>query len=131
MEAPVPVPGSATNETLFFRGAAIFNASVEHLLTVGLAAAEEVVLKGCSAGGLAVFLHCDFFAGMLRAAGVRARVTCMPDAGFFRDHVTFAGAPLYTPQQQWVFSAMNATQVDAGCLAAHVGADAWKCFFAE
>jgi hypothetical protein len=47
------------------------------------------------------------------------------------DHPDYTGKPYYTPQQQWVFLNMNATQVNAACLAAHSGADAWKCFFAE
>lgn len=128
--AAMPVVGDVT---LHFRGADIFNATFNRLLALGMGAAKEVILKGCSAGGLAVYLHCDLFAAMLRAAGSAARVVCMPDAGFFRmDYDTVAGAPHYTPEQQWVFEAQGVVQMDAGCVAAHAGSnDTWRCFFAE
>ena len=92
-----------------------------------------MVLKGCSAGGLAVYLHCDLFADMLKAAGSSARVVCMPDAGFFRmDIPTYNGVPHYTPEQQWVYAYQGVTQMDAGCVAAHAASnDTWRCFFAE
>ena len=118
---------------LHFSGAFIFNATVAKLLTLGLGDAKEIVLKGCSAGGLAVYLHCDLFAAMMKEAGSSARVTCMPDAGFFRmDVPTVTGAPHYTPQQQWVYSYQGVVQMDAGCVAAHAATnDTWRCFFAE
>ncbi len=92
-----------------------------------------MILKGCSAGGLAVYLHCDLFAEMLAATGSKARVVCMPDAGFFRmDYDTFAGPAKYTPEQQWVYAYQGVTQMDAGCVAAHAATnDTWRCFFAE
>jgi hypothetical protein len=57
----------------------------------------------------------------------------MPDAGYFRmDTDTFAGAPLYTPEQQWVYSYQGVTLLDAGCVAVHAATnDTWRCFFAE
>ena len=42
----------------------------------------QAILTGCSAGGLATFIHCDDFRNLLpKSAGVK----CMPDAGFFMD----------------------------------------------
>lgn len=119
--------------TLHFRGADIFNATVASLLAMGMNKAKEVILKGCSAGGLAVYLHCDLFADMLKEAGVDARVVCMPDAGFFRmDIPDVNGAPRYTPEQQWVYSTQGVVQMDKGCVAAHAASnDTWRCFFAE
>ena len=98
-----------------------------------MGAAKEIILKGCSAGGLAVYLHCDLFADLMREAGSAARVTCMPDAGFFRyDINTTAGQPLYTPQEEWVYYAQGVVQMDKGCVAAHAATnDTWQCFFAE
>jgi len=118
---------------LHFRGADIFNATVASLLALGMNQAKEVILKGCSAGGLAVYLHCDIFADMLKEAGVEARVICMPDAGFFRmDVPDVSGAPRYTPEQQWVYSTQGVVQMDKGCVAAHAATnDTWRCFFAE
>ena len=119
--------------TLHFAGAHIFNATIARLLALGMGAAQESILKGCSAGGLAVYLHCDLFADMMREAGSAARVTCMPDAGYFRYGVnTTAGQPLYTPQEEWVYYAQGVVQMDKGCVAAHAATnDTWQCFFAE
>ena len=46
---------------LHFAGAAIFNATVARLLDLGLADATEVILKGCSAGGLTIYLNTHMF----------------------------------------------------------------------
>uniref|UniRef100_A0A803M0A9 Pectin acetylesterase n=1 Tax=Chenopodium quinoa TaxID=63459 RepID=A0A803M0A9_CHEQI len=49
------------NSSLYFRGQKIWQAIISDLLPQGLAHAEKALLSGCSAGGLAVFLHCDNF----------------------------------------------------------------------
>ena len=36
-----------------------------------------------------------------------------------------------TPQYKWVAETMSTLQTDAGCLAAHAGGDAWRCFLAQ
>ncbi|KAJ8448719.1 hypothetical protein Cgig2_010606 [Carnegiea gigantea] len=43
---------------------------------------NEALLSGCSAGGLATFLHCDSFTKFLPG---NATVKCLSDAGFFLD----------------------------------------------
>ncbi|KAL4346508.1 hypothetical protein GQ457_17G025370 [Hibiscus cannabinus] len=62
-------------------GKRIWEAIVNDLLSKGLANAHQALLTGCSAGGLATFLHCDSFARMLPKASVK----CLSDAGFFLD----------------------------------------------
>ncbi|KAK8981570.1 hypothetical protein V6N11_027982 [Hibiscus sabdariffa] len=66
---------------LYFRGKRIWEAIVRDLLSKGMANAHQALLTGCSAGGLATFLHCDSFARMLPKASVK----CLSDAGFFLD----------------------------------------------
>lgn len=44
---------------------------------------------------------------------------------------TTRNQPLYTPQQQWVFSAQGVTQMDKGCVATRAPGHEWECFFAE
>ena len=74
-------PSAAPDGTqLYFRGAAIFDASVDALLAAGMAGATDIILKGCSAGGLATFLHADYFVERMRARAPGARVVAMPDA---------------------------------------------------
>ena len=51
---------SAEVDELFFRGTAIIEATLRRLQSdYGLAQAEDVLLTGCSAGGLAAFLQAD------------------------------------------------------------------------
>lgn len=127
-----PVPsGGAHSVDLHFRGAAIFNATIQALLARGMAQAEAIILKGCSAGGLATWLHADMFAEWMASASSAAKVVSVADAGFFMDHNATTGAPTMTPQYQWVAETMQTRQVDAGCLAAHPGADWWRCFLAQ
>jgi len=67
---------------VYYRGARLLRAIMASLLanaTVGLSSATDVVVSGCSAGGLSTFLHADEWAARLPAA----KVAAMPDSGFF------------------------------------------------
>ncbi|GER56205.1 pectinacetylesterase family protein [Striga asiatica] len=65
---------------LHYRGSRIFKAIVEELLTKGLQNAQNVILAGNSAGGLATILNCDRFRAMVPK---NARLKCVSDSGFF------------------------------------------------
>ncbi|XP_076959180.1 pectin acetylesterase 8-like [Bidens hawaiensis] len=65
---------------LYFRGARVFNVIVEELMSLGMKNAQNALLSGCSAGGLAAILNCDKFRGYFPAG---TRVKCVPDAGYF------------------------------------------------
>ncbi|KAL0403146.1 UNVERIFIED_CONTAM: Pectin acetylesterase 9 [Sesamum radiatum] len=67
---------------LYFRGQRIWQAIILDLLPKGLGQAKKALLSGCSAGGLATFLHCDNFTSYLPK---NASVKCLSDAGFFLD----------------------------------------------
>lgn len=83
---------SGNNETvtnynghnLYFRGFrnlhAIFNDLYENR---GLNKATDVVVSGCSAGGLATYLHVDWWRARLPH---KAMVVGLPDSGFFLDY---------------------------------------------
>lgn len=80
---------SQKNETqLFFRGQRIWEAVMDELLSIGLSNAKQVLLSGCSAGGLATLIHCDDFRGILPKD---ATVKCLADAGFFLDEKDVTG----------------------------------------
>ncbi|MCD7449030.1 hypothetical protein HAX54_048467 [Datura stramonium] len=68
----------ATN--LHFRGARIFNAVIEELLTKGLKNAKNAILAGSSAGGYPAILYCDRFRNLLSNT---SRVKCLVDCGYF------------------------------------------------
>ncbi|KAJ7969943.1 Pectin acetylesterase [Quillaja saponaria] len=67
---------------LYFRGQKIWEAIIRDLLPKGLGQARKALLSGCSAGGLATFLHCDNFTSYLPKD---TSVKCLSDAGFFLD----------------------------------------------
>lgn len=84
----------------YFRGQRVWDATVRHLLSIGMAAADQVLLAGCSAGGLAVILHCDQFQAFFprsnnaAAAGgttTTTTVKCLADAGLFLDATDVSG----------------------------------------
>lgn len=68
----------------YFQGHSIIEEVGESLLQLyGLGSATEVILTGCSAGGIGTILNCDFVATKLggnRPGG--PRVTCRPEAGW-------------------------------------------------
>ncbi|PKU83136.1 pectin acetylesterase 5 isoform X1 [Dendrobium catenatum] len=73
---------------LFFRGQHVWEAIIDQLLSEGLAKAKQAFLTGCSAGGLATFIHCDNFRNRLPKD---ATVKCLADAGFFLDEKDISG----------------------------------------
>uniref|UniRef100_A0A251V9M0 Pectin acetylesterase n=1 Tax=Helianthus annuus TaxID=4232 RepID=A0A251V9M0_HELAN len=68
------------DNNLYFRGARVFDAIVEELMSIGMKDAQNVLLSGCSAGGLASILNCDKFRGFFPQ---NTRVKCVSDAGYF------------------------------------------------
>eukprot|EP00040_Diaphanoeca_grandis_P032659 m.198465 g.198465 ORF g.198465 m.198465 type:complete len:410 (-) comp32695_c3_seq1:82-1311(-) len=120
---------SLPEKQMWFRGKHILKAMQTDLLTNrGLATSTDVVISGCSAGGLATFLHVDNWADLLTTAAPKAKVRGMPDSGFFLDT---EHQPMYHSNMQWVFNYMNSTSgVNDACIAANVGME-WKCIFAE
>ncbi|XP_023552008.1 pectin acetylesterase 9 [Cucurbita pepo subsp. pepo] len=67
---------------LYFKGQKIWESIILELLPKGLGTARKALLSGCSAGGLATFLHCENFSKYLPR---NASVKCLSDAGFFLD----------------------------------------------
>ncbi|KAG8386906.1 hypothetical protein BUALT_Bualt03G0197500 [Buddleja alternifolia] len=71
------------------RGARIFNVVMEDLLAKGMKDADNAILAGGSAGGLATILHCDGFRTLIPNA---SRVKCLSDSGFFLHAKDLPGA---------------------------------------
>lgn len=126
---PVIVTKGAT--PIYFRGARVLRAMIDFLRAEGLSAATEVVVSGCSAGGLATYAHADTWS----AALPKARVTALADSGFFLDF-NATGMPFnYTFPGRMLWTYMN-TNVSGGgllspaCTSTHTGSE-WMCMFAE
>ncbi|KAK3030386.1 hypothetical protein RJ639_038914 [Escallonia herrerae] len=73
---------------LHFRGQRIWLAAMEDLMSKGMRYANQALLSGCSAGGLASILHCDEFRDLLPRS---TKVKCLSDAGLFMDAVDVSG----------------------------------------
>ncbi|CAI8603632.1 unnamed protein product [Vicia faba] len=82
--------GDSENEAagLQFRGQKIWLAAIEELMSQGMDNAEQALLSGCSAGGLASIIHCDEFQSLLPKS---SKVKCFSDAGFFLDAIDVSG----------------------------------------
>ncbi|GER43583.1 pectinacetylesterase family protein [Striga asiatica] len=82
--------GDGDNEPagLHFRGHLIFRAAMDELMSKGMRYADQALLSGCSAGGLASILHCDEFRGLFPAT---TKVKCLSDAGLFLDAIDVSG----------------------------------------
>lgn len=133
---------------LFFRGKRVREAMAQDLFeSRGLASATDLVVSGCSAGGLATFLHTDQWCDELLSRNPGAKCVGLPDSGFFLDYQdpqvqctpesgsssklgdTINGN--YHCGLKWSFAMQNATAgVHQECIAAHTGEE-WMCMFAE
>ncbi|KAL0375878.1 UNVERIFIED_CONTAM: Pectin acetylesterase 10 [Sesamum calycinum] len=73
---------------LQFRGQKIWLAAMEELMSKGMRNADQALLSGCSAGGLASILHCDEFRTLFP---ISTTVKCLTDAGLFMDSADVSG----------------------------------------
>lgn len=129
VEAPVQVAGYAP---IFYRGARVLTASIESALAAGLSSATDVVISGCSAGGLSVYLHIDKWAAAIHAAQPSARVVGLADSGFFVDYNASGSALTFPERMQWTYENGNISgALSAACLARFSVEEGWKCFMAE
>jgi hypothetical protein len=123
-----PVVVAPDAPPIFFRGARVLRAMIPFLISEGLGDATEVVITGCSAGGLSTYAHADTWA----AALPKARVVAMPDSGFFLNYNS-TGPLTYPARMKWTWDNTNVSggnMLSPKCLAAHVGYE-WFCMFAE
>ncbi|XP_055807864.1 pectin acetylesterase 12-like isoform X1 [Solanum dulcamara] len=73
---------------LQFRGQRIWGAAMAELMSKGMRNAQQALLSGCSAGGLASILHCDEFRTLFPSS---TKVKCLSDAGLFMDATDVSG----------------------------------------
>jgi len=105
------------------------DATFQALLARGLNRAVNVLLTGCSAGGLAAYMHTDYVASLLPTTVTKFR--SVPISGFFLLHNTVESKSVYPDQIKYIFNLANSTNgVNAACIAAKTAADQWQCNFA-
>ena len=127
LDSPVAINASFS---LHFRGRAILDAVLDELISVeGLARAQSVLLKGCSAGGQAVYLAADHVGARVAAVAPSARFAAAPGAGMFLNVSAFGGLYSFASVYRWVHDAQNASgSTSAACRAALGAEEAWQCF---
>ena len=119
------------SKTVHYRGRRILQAVVKRLtreLRLGEEPGTEILLVGCSAGGLAVTLNADTIRSMLPVTVTKFKA--ISGSGFFLDAVSVEDVPVYETQMRAVFEMQAlSTTLSAPCQAKHVGAE-WRCVFA-
>jgi len=117
---------SPSAPTLYFHGLNIRQAVVASLrASYGFDDTTDLVVGGCSAGGLAAYLHVDYYAQQVPKAFTRG----LPDSGFFLDgNYTRDGKPDYEWRMSNLYQFMNSSAgiIDTDCTA-KLG---YKCLFA-
>jgi hypothetical protein len=100
-------PVAFGSQLVYFRGATVLK---ELLVTLDakfrLTAARDVLVSGCSAGGLSAILHVDRIRAFVPAA---RRVASVPDSGFFLNATNVGGAFEYGAQMASGWRLHNAT----------------------
>ena len=91
--------------------------------------AVNLVETGCSAGGLATYLHADYVKDLIPHSGA---YYSLPISGYFADYPSVAnGTFVYSEQIASIYAISNAS-TNAACQAARQATgDAWRCNMAE
>jgi photosystem II stability/assembly factor-like uncharacterized protein len=125
-DEPVQVQG----DLLYYRGRRIRDAVMEYLQGAGgMVGAEDVVISGTSAGGLAIYLNIDQIAAQIPPP---TRVRGLASAGYFLQSESAKGG--YQDQMIQLAKEQNSTgALSPACLAQAAREDraAETCFFAE
>lgn len=136
-DEPVTVKG----KKLYFRGKRIIDAVLQTLTSgqdqsgqdYGLADAENVLLTGCSAGGLATYLHTDYVRDQLTTmAPNMSKFKASAISGFFLLHNNTEGKPVYPDEMKRIFQLANSTDgLNDACISNQTKENRWKCNFAQ
>ena len=127
-------------EEIYFRGKYILDEIVLDLLeNRHLGLATEVVVSGCSAGGLAVYLHTDRIAAEIRRKAEEVgrlrssiKVVALADSGFFLHHAGGEDDCHFVERMKFVYEEMNITDgLQPSCVEAFDEPERYKCLFAE
>ena len=116
---------------LHYRGWNNLKAVLDMVMDEGMEQADTIIITGCSAGGLSVYLHLDALHAHIAQRNPHAVVVGVADAGFFLNVPTWNGVNVYPNQiaggyKLWQFAHES---LPAACLDQHAAAP-WNCLFA-
>ncbi|XP_050236884.1 pectin acetylesterase 6 isoform X2 [Mercurialis annua] len=111
---------------LNFRGQRIWSAAMEYLMAEGMKNANQALLSGCSAGGLASIIHCDEFKDLFPQS---TKVKCLSDAGLFLDAIDVSGNRTLRHMYEGVVSLQEVQKNLPSACTDHL--DPTSCFFPQ
>ncbi|KAL3693644.1 hypothetical protein R1sor_007295 [Riccia sorocarpa] len=122
-------PVVSQGQTIYYRGARVWDAIMEDLKGKGMAVAEEALLAGCSAGGLTTIHRCSSFRDVLPP---QTLVKCFADAGFFLDIPDLRGGQNSANYYHGVAVTHNVMgNLDSVCTSSRAPDAQWECIFAH
>ncbi|CAH9071524.1 unnamed protein product [Cuscuta epithymum] len=113
-----------TNVT--YRGFRIFEATMDDLLSKGMKHAQNAILSGGSAGGLAAMIHCDRFRDLLP---ITARVKCLAIASYFVHEAHLNGSKQFEATFQGLISLHGSSKALPPLCTSRMSPD--LCFFPQ
>eukprot|EP01090_Pellita_catalonica_P014258 TRINITY_DN3585_c0_g1_i1.p1 TRINITY_DN3585_c0_g1~~TRINITY_DN3585_c0_g1_i1.p1 ORF type:complete len:413 (+),score=46.09 TRINITY_DN3585_c0_g1_i1:35-1240(+) len=117
---------------MWYRGHRILDVLLDDALTFLALSPSMVLLSGCSAGGLATYLHADYVHTFLSKRFSLQIYKALPISGYFLDIDNVLNKPFYGPRMKNVFEMQNCTNgVNQRCIAAQPKTDRWRCIFAQ
>lgn len=121
-------PATYNNTQIYFRGKRNLDALISSLQQQGMSEASDVMIGGCSAGGLATYFHADYIASFFPNAST---IKAMPVSGFFLNASSLYGQYVFGDQMAAVFNLHNSSGgVHAQCIANNQQ-HPQACFMAE
>ncbi|KRX09498.1 hypothetical protein PPERSA_12241 [Pseudocohnilembus persalinus] len=127
-------------EPLLYNGNKIWMRGQENVLTIldyakqqlGMSQAEEVIIAGTSAGGLAASVWADYISQDLKNENPNINVFAVADAGYFLDHPTYDGKYVYQNKMKnlLALSNENTNYINNKCQQKYQN-EPWKCMFQE
>lgn len=112
---------------LYFRGFRILQFAMQSIKS--LSDFSEVILTGCSAGGLATYVHADYISSIFAGMEFNA----FSDAGFILDAPNVDGKMYIQGVVRYVYKMQNCTGgLNQDCVRAYSPqGEEWRCFFAQ
>ena len=107
MDDPIIVPDK--NTTLWFRGHRNLIAILDDLLyNKGMMKATDIIVGGCSSGGLAVFLNIDFISEYIveKTGNSKINIMGLADSGFFYNYEAQAN---FSDAMRYLYNSQNMT----------------------
>lgn len=135
MSEPVETINDNNNELLYYRGHRVLSAIIDDLLmNRNMSNASDIVLGGCSSGGLSVYLHVDYVGELIsekhnKYVNSDYKFMGYADSGYFYDYESRGN---FSDAMKYLYKSQNISLngLNKGCLNANKGFE-YNCMFAQ